>query len=98
MIRELLDDRPGVVIVGDAIEADLAGAVRQTRPSVVIMAADSAGLPSAATALLDECALRVLAITKRGDAGILAELVPRRVELDELSGEALLHVLEGAAA
>jgi DNA-binding NarL/FixJ family response regulator len=97
MIRELLDDHPDVEIVGESEDANLTDAVRRTRPTIVIMAADDTILPAEASVLLDERALRVLAITRRAGTGVLAELVPRQAELGELSGDTLLRVLEGSA-
>jgi chemotaxis response regulator CheB len=98
LVRDVLGERRDVEIVGETTEEGLAESVQRARPDVVIIGAEESALPPAATALLDERALRVLAITKRAGTGVLAELVPRQAELGQLSTEALLRVLEGAVA
>ena len=80
--------------LGEAGGDHLAAAVARADPDVVILAAEDTALPAAATALLDERALRVLAITARAGTGVLVELVPRRAELGQLSTDALVKVLE----
>ena len=98
MVRDLLAERRDVEIVGEAGEDHLAQAVARAHPDVVILAAVDAAVPAAATALLNERALRVLAITTRAGTGVLVELVPRQAELGQLSTEALVKVLEDARA
>jgi chemotaxis response regulator CheB len=95
MIKELLDGNPDVMIVGERSESDLADAVSRTNANVVILAEEDTHMPAAAEALIDERALRVLAITEGGRAGLLAELVPRRARIGELTAAALLLVLKG---
>ncbi len=98
MVREMLESRSDVEIVGETAEDGLAESVGRVRPDVVIIGAEEPALPAAAAALLDERALRVLAITTRAGTGVLAELVPRQAELGQLTGEALVKVLADAAA
>jgi chemotaxis response regulator CheB len=98
MVRDALEARSDVEIVGETEEDGLADSVGRLRPDVVIIGAEEPALPPAATALLDERALRVLAITMRAGTGVLAELVPRQAALGQLSGESLVRVLADAAA
>jgi hypothetical protein len=98
LVRGVLEERADVEIVDETTEDGLAEAVQREHPDLVIIGADGSALPPAATALLDERSLRVLAITKRAGTGVLAELVPRHAELGQLSTESLLQVLERAVA
>jgi siroheme synthase (precorrin-2 oxidase/ferrochelatase) len=95
-IKALLDDSPELTIVGESSQSDLSEAVSRTKANVIVVPSDDTQMPAAAHDLLDKRALRVVAITRRGNSGVVVELTQRRSHIDVLTRESLIRALEGA--
>ena len=90
ILRSIVADAPGVGAVVELPEHDLRSPdVLESRPDLVIVAAEEADEREVA-ALLWRCRrLRVLAVRSDGTSGFLYEMTPHRTRIEELSRDAV---------
>jgi chemotaxis response regulator CheB len=97
ILRDAIAPQPDMEIVGAAVdEPDLGALLEKTEADVVVVKHDGPPKRNKFNDLLyQRPRLRIIEIADRGHRGLLHELRPRRVALDEISPQRLIEAIRG---